>query len=132
MQSPSVVLGYLNNEKANGETFLKDEDGKGRWMRTGDEAVVRKSPKGNEHIFIVDRIKELIKVKVHHFRLRLLLDVLLIYEAGSSSRTSRTRSPSSHPPCSRRLRSHPSPRRRSRGSTQSLCCQIYFCRLGGE
>ena len=58
VKSPSVVLGYLNNDKANNETF---QDG---WMRTGDEAVVRKSPKGNEHIFIVDRIKELIKVKV--------------------------------------------------------------------
>jgi long-subunit acyl-CoA synthetase (AMP-forming) len=58
VRSPSVVLGYLNNDQANAETF---QDG---WMRTGDEAVVRKSPKGNEHIFIVDRIKELIKVKV--------------------------------------------------------------------
>ncbi|KAF7175265.1 hypothetical protein CNMCM7691_007305 [Aspergillus felis] len=57
VRSPSVVLGYLNNEKATKETF---EDG---WMRTGDEAVVRVSPKGTEHIFIVDRIKELIKVK---------------------------------------------------------------------
>lgn len=58
VRSPSVVLGYLNNDKATKETF---EDG---WMRTGDEAVVRKGPKGTEHIFIVDRIKELIKVKV--------------------------------------------------------------------
>lgn len=58
VRSPSVVLGYLNNDAANKETF---QDG---WMRTGDEAVVRKGPNGNEHIFIVDRIKELIKVKV--------------------------------------------------------------------
>ena len=58
VKSPAVVLGYLNNDKANTETF---QDG---YMRTGDEAVVRKSPSGNEHIFIVDRIKELIKVKV--------------------------------------------------------------------
>ena len=57
VKSPSVVLGYLNNEEANKETF---EDG---WLRTGDEAVIRKSPKGFEHVFIVDRIKELIKVK---------------------------------------------------------------------
>jgi len=63
LQSPSVVLGYLNNDKANAETFIADTDGKGRWMRTGDEAVIRVSPAGNEHIFIVDRIKELIKVK---------------------------------------------------------------------
>ena len=61
VKSPSVVLGYLNNDKANKETF---QDG---WMRTGDEAVVRKAPSGNEHIFIVDRIKELIKVKVSLF-----------------------------------------------------------------
>lgn len=64
VQSPSVVLGYLNNDKANKETFIADTDGKGRWMRTGDEAVIKKSAKGNEHVFIVDRIKELIKVKV--------------------------------------------------------------------
>ncbi|PQE05573.1 putative phenylacetyl- ligase protein [Rutstroemia sp. NJR-2017a BBW] len=63
VQSKSVVLGYLNNEKANKETFIEDMDGNGRWMRTGDEAEIRKSPSGNEHIFIVDRIKELIKVK---------------------------------------------------------------------
>lgn len=56
--SPSVVLGYHNNPQADKETF---QDG---WMRTGDEAVVRIGPNGNEHIFIVDRIKELIKVKV--------------------------------------------------------------------
>ena len=58
VKSPSIVLGYLNNDAANEETF---QDG---WMRTGDEAVVRKGPNGTEHIFIVDRIKELIKVKV--------------------------------------------------------------------
>ncbi|KAJ5272617.1 Acyl-CoA ligase inpC [Penicillium angulare] len=57
VRSPSVVLGYLNNDKATKETF---EDG---WMRTGDEAVIRVGPKGTEHVFIVDRIKELIKVK---------------------------------------------------------------------
>ncbi|KFA69821.1 hypothetical protein S40285_02448 [Stachybotrys chlorohalonatus IBT 40285] len=62
VQSPSVVLGYLNNEKANAETFVWHEDG--RWLRTGDEVLVRKSPKGHEHFVIVDRIKELIKVKV--------------------------------------------------------------------
>lgn len=59
VRSPSVVLGYLNNDEANRETF---QDG---WMRTGDVAVIRKRPtNGNEHCFIVDRIKELIKVKV--------------------------------------------------------------------
>lgn len=62
VQGPNVVLGYLNNEKANAETFVWDKDG--RWLKTGDEVLVRKSPGGDEHFFIVDRIKELIKVKV--------------------------------------------------------------------
>ncbi|KAM5472439.1 hypothetical protein MauCBS54593_003030 [Microsporum audouinii] len=57
VRSPSIVLGYLNNQKATAETF---QDG---WMRTGDEVVFRVSPKGTEHLFVVDRIKELIKVK---------------------------------------------------------------------
>ncbi|KAL7770438.1 hypothetical protein CFE70_000372 [Pyrenophora teres f. teres 0-1] len=57
LKSPSVVLGYHNNEKANAETF---QDG---WLRTGDEALIRKAPSGHEHLFIVDRIKELIKVQ---------------------------------------------------------------------
>ena len=70
VKSPAVVLGYLNNDKANAETFI---DG---YMHTGDEAVIRKSPNGHEHVFIVDRIKELIKVKVrrsllHSTKLRL-------------------------------------------------------------
>ncbi|KAF6844519.1 4-coumarate-ligase [Colletotrichum musicola] len=63
VQGPSVVLGYLHNERANAETFVWHEDG--RWIRTGDEVLVRKAPSGNEHLVIVDRIKELIKVKGH-------------------------------------------------------------------
>lgn len=61
VQSPSAALGYLNNEKATAETFVHDDGG--RWVRTGDEAVVTLAPSGVEHIVIVDRIKELIKVK---------------------------------------------------------------------
>lgn len=52
----------MNNAKATAETFVWGEDG--RWLRTGDVVVVRLSPLGAEHIVIVDRIKELIKVKV--------------------------------------------------------------------
>lgn len=63
VKSPGVVLGYHGNEQATKETFAEDEEG-GRWMRTGDEAVIKKSPQGHEHLWIVDRIKELIKVKV--------------------------------------------------------------------
>ncbi|PFH55972.1 hypothetical protein XA68_17311 [Ophiocordyceps unilateralis] len=63
VQSPSVALGYFNNEKASAETFVWDDDG--RWLRTGDEVLVRKSSQGNQHFFVIDRIKELIKVKGH-------------------------------------------------------------------
>ncbi|CAK5279834.1 unnamed protein product [Mycena citricolor] len=49
---PSMALGYLNDEKATRETFV---DG---WVRTGDEVVIRDS-----EIFIVDRLKEILKVK---------------------------------------------------------------------
>lgn len=58
IRSPSIVLGYLDNETANRETF---RDG---WMYTGDEGLIKKGPRGTEHLWIVDRIKELIKVKV--------------------------------------------------------------------
>lgn len=56
----NVVLGYLNNQKANDETFIVE--GGERWLKTGDEAVVKRSPKGNQHVFIIDRLKELIKI----------------------------------------------------------------------
>jgi acyl-CoA synthetase (AMP-forming)/AMP-acid ligase II len=62
VKGPAVTLGYLNNKKATDETFVTDS--LGRWMRTGDEAVISKAPSGIEHVFITDRIKELIKVKV--------------------------------------------------------------------
>lgn len=62
VQSPSVTLGYLNNERATSEAFVWDHDG--RWIRTGDVAVVKKAPSGYEHFAVVDRLKELIKVKV--------------------------------------------------------------------
>ena len=62
VQGPSIVLGYLNNEMATAEAFVWDEDG--RWLRTGDEVIVTLAPSGYEHITIVDRLKELIKVKV--------------------------------------------------------------------
>lgn len=61
IRSPAVVLGYLHNDQANKETFRNDG-----YMHTGDEAVFKKGPNGTEHIFIVDRIKELIKVKVSY------------------------------------------------------------------
>ncbi|EWG55719.1 hypothetical protein FVEG_13670 [Fusarium verticillioides 7600] len=63
IQSPTVSLGYFDNPKATAETFFEDTDG--RWIRTGDEVLVRMSESGNEHFVVVDRVKELIKVKGH-------------------------------------------------------------------
>lgn len=65
VQSPSVTIGYLHNERATAEAFVWDADG--RWIRTGDVAVVSVSPNGHEHFSVVDRLKELIKVKVSRF-----------------------------------------------------------------
>lgn len=52
-RSPSNTLGYLGNEKATKETFTSDG-----FVITGDE--VRFDEVGN--LYVVDRIKELIKV----------------------------------------------------------------------
>lgn len=53
-RGPQVVMGYLNNEEATRETF--DQDG---FLHTGDQGSI------DEHgvITILDRIKEMIKVK---------------------------------------------------------------------
>ncbi|KAF5646074.1 acetyl synthetase [Fusarium tjaetaba] len=58
IRSPSIAMGYLNNDRATRETFVRDG-----WLRTGDKALFRRGPNGSDHLFIVDRIKELIKVK---------------------------------------------------------------------
>jgi 4-coumarate--CoA ligase len=47
------MIGYLNNEKATNETV------KNGWLHSGDIAYYDEGG----HIFIVDRLKELIKVK---------------------------------------------------------------------
>ncbi|XP_014553703.1 hypothetical protein COCVIDRAFT_107042 [Bipolaris victoriae FI3] len=59
LRSPSITsLGYFQNNQASKETFLADG-----WLRTGDEAMFRLSEQGkNEHLWITDRLKELIKV----------------------------------------------------------------------
>lgn len=51
---PQVMKGYWNNEKATAD--MVDSDG---WLRTGDVGYYDE----DGHFFIVDRIKELIKVK---------------------------------------------------------------------
>ena len=48
------MIGYLNNEKATQDTLNNDG-----WLKTGDVAVIDK----DGYMFIVDRLKELIKYK---------------------------------------------------------------------
>ncbi|KAG4427704.1 hypothetical protein IFR05_016813, partial [Cadophora sp. M221] len=57
VQGPNVMKGYWRNPAATAEIFVDGPDG--RWMRTGDIAYV--DEKGR--FFVVDRMKELIKVK---------------------------------------------------------------------
>ena len=96
LQSPSNILGYLGNGKETEATFVLDSEG-GRWLRTGDIVMVRQSPKGYEHYWVLDRIKEMIKSKVRqrlYCKLRLtLLSSLTNFgrRAGTSSRPSRVR-----------------------------------------
>ena len=53
VRGPQVMKGYLNNPKATAETFMND------WLRSGDLAYY--DIDGN--IFMVDRMKEMIKCK---------------------------------------------------------------------
>ncbi|OSC99662.1 amp dependent CoA ligase [Trametes coccinea BRFM310] len=53
VSSPSIALGYFNNPQATAETFKEG------WVVTGDEVYFNE----RKEIFVVDRIKELIKVR---------------------------------------------------------------------
>jgi 4-coumarate--CoA ligase len=54
IRGPQVMKGYLSNAEATAETL--DSDG---WLHTGDVARID----ADDHMFIVDRVKELIKYK---------------------------------------------------------------------
>lgn len=56
IRGPLIMKGYLNNPQATAETIMP-----GGWLRTGDVGHVDQ----NEQLFLVDRIKELIKSKGH-------------------------------------------------------------------
>jgi len=54
VKSPSLALRYLNNGRETAETFVDNG-----WVRTGDEVMIDK----NNEMFIVDRLKEIMKVR---------------------------------------------------------------------
>ncbi|KAK0534389.1 hypothetical protein OC842_002652 [Tilletia horrida] len=54
VRGPQVTMGYLNNEKETQASYLP-----GGWFRTGDEVVI--DDRGL--VYVVDRLKEMIKVK---------------------------------------------------------------------
>ncbi|KAG6331002.1 hypothetical protein ID866_8088 [Astraeus odoratus] len=53
LKSPAMALGYINNPEATAETFVNG------WYRTGDEVKLLKTGE----LFIVDRLKEILKVR---------------------------------------------------------------------
>lgn len=53
VKTPSLALGYWNDEQATKETFVEG------WLCTGDEVVIRE----DKEVFIVDRLKEIMKVR---------------------------------------------------------------------
>ena len=54
IKGPQVMIGYLNNEQATKDTLTADG-----WLKTGDMAIID----ANGYMFVVDRLKELIKYK---------------------------------------------------------------------
>ena len=60
MKGPSVFDGYLDNPEADAETFCIDEKGE-RWLITGDVGYID----DQDDIYLVDRLKEMIKYKGH-------------------------------------------------------------------
>ena len=58
---PTLMRGYWNNPKATSDSTSVDADGT-RWLKTGDVAYVE-SYKAGTLFHVVDRLKELIKVK---------------------------------------------------------------------
>ncbi|XP_006454976.1 putative acyl-CoA synthetase [Agaricus bisporus var. bisporus H97] len=49
---PAMALGYLDNEAATNQTFVDS------WVHTGDVVIIR-----NNEVYVVDRVKEVLKVK---------------------------------------------------------------------
>ncbi|KAL5199050.1 hypothetical protein ABZP36_002562 [Zizania latifolia] len=74
VRSPSVMLGYLKNEDATALalTAATAAEGGRAWLRTGDLCYVD----SRGHVYVVDRMKELIKYKAYQVAPAELEDVL--------------------------------------------------------
>lgn len=59
LRSPTVMKGYLWEDST--DTAAIDSDG---WLRTGDVATFQQNAQGDSHLFIVDRKRDIMKVKV--------------------------------------------------------------------
>ncbi|RFU79722.1 amp-dependent ligase [Trichoderma arundinaceum] len=58
LQTPSLMKGYVGDEVASKASFES-----AGWLRTGDVGLFRPGTDGSEHLFIVDRLKDMIQVK---------------------------------------------------------------------
>ncbi|KAK3934811.1 hypothetical protein QBC46DRAFT_453931 [Diplogelasinospora grovesii] len=58
LQSPTRIPGYLGESEEDDAKFLVSG-----WLPTGDIGFFRQGTNGNEHLFLVDRVKDMIKVK---------------------------------------------------------------------
>lgn len=72
VRGPQVMLGYLNNEAATRRIMLDDG-----WLRTGD--IANLDHRGN--VYVVDRLKELIKYKGYQVAPAELEALLMTHEA---------------------------------------------------
>jgi len=72
MRGPTIMKGYINNEKATRETI--DEEG---WLHSGDLGYYDHFA----HVYIVDRLKELIKYKSFQVAPAELEDLILRHPA---------------------------------------------------
>lgn len=72
MRGPQVMLGYLNNDAATHRIMIDDG-----WLRTGD--IANLDHRGN--VYVVDRLKELIKYKGYQVAPAELEALLMTHEA---------------------------------------------------
>lgn len=75
VSGPQVMLGYLNRPEENQEVFF--EAGGFRWFRTGDFAKLDEEG----YIFILDRVKDMIKYKGHSVYPREIEEILYEHPA---------------------------------------------------